>query len=127
MSITRQGLKPLIFGAERHGWIGCGKNTFCHPERSEGSAFLLRFQEAADSSGKPRPSEWHGASFSAACEAVPYKVSTVLTQTLKALIFEALNVTAQQAAEKVIYFVIPSEARNLSSTLLREKKERFLA
>jgi hypothetical protein len=43
------------------------------------------------------------------------------------LIFEALNVTAQQAAEKVIYFVIPSGARNLSSTLVREKKERFLA
>jgi hypothetical protein len=39
------------------GLIGCGKSTFCHPERSEGSAFLLGFPETADSSGKPRPSE----------------------------------------------------------------------
>jgi len=48
------------------GFTVCGKGTFCHPERSEGSAFLLGFQETADSSGKPRPSEWHDASFSAA-------------------------------------------------------------
>jgi hypothetical protein len=34
---------------------------------------------------------------------------------------------ASQAAEKVIYFVIPSEARNLSSIQRHEKKERFLA
>jgi hypothetical protein len=32
-----------------------------------------------------------------------------------------------QAAEKVVYFVIPSEARNLSSIWPHEKKERFLA
>jgi hypothetical protein len=36
---------------------GCGKSTLCHPERSEGSAFLFDFQETADSSGKHRPSE----------------------------------------------------------------------
>jgi len=29
--------------------------------------------------------------------------------------------------EKVLYFVIPSEARNLSSVCTQEKKERFLA
>jgi hypothetical protein len=29
----------------------------CHPERSEGSAFLRQTQEKADSSGKPSPSE----------------------------------------------------------------------
>ena len=34
---------------------------------------------------------------------------------------------AEEAAEKVIYFVIPSEARNLSSIQRHEKKERFLA
>jgi hypothetical protein len=34
---------------------------------------------------------------------------------------------ASQAAEKVVYFVIPSEARNLSSIYAQEKKERFLA
>jgi hypothetical protein len=39
------------------GFTGYGKSTFCHPERSEGSAFLLGFQETADSSGKHRPSE----------------------------------------------------------------------
>jgi hypothetical protein len=33
------------------------KSTFCHPEQSEGSAFILGFKETADSSGKPRPSE----------------------------------------------------------------------
>jgi hypothetical protein len=35
----------------------CGKSTFCHPERSEGSAFLLGIEETADSSSKPRNSE----------------------------------------------------------------------
>jgi hypothetical protein len=34
---------------------------------------------------------------------------------------------ASQAAEKVFYFVIASEARNLSLNLPHEKKERFLA
>src|SRR4029077_13344085 len=34
---------------------------------------------------------------------------------------------AEQAAEKAVYFVIPSEARNLSSIWPYEKKERFLA
>jgi hypothetical protein len=34
---------------------------------------------------------------------------------------------AEQAAEKIVYFVIPSEARNLSSIWPHEKKERFLA
>jgi hypothetical protein len=34
---------------------------------------------------------------------------------------------ASQTAEKVIYFFIPSEARNLSSIEAQEKKERFLA
>jgi hypothetical protein len=33
------------------------KVLFCHPERSEGSAFLRQTQEKADSSGKPSPSE----------------------------------------------------------------------
>jgi hypothetical protein len=33
----------------------------------------------------------------------------------------------QEAAEKADYFVIPSEARNLSSIDSDEKKERFLA
>jgi hypothetical protein len=33
------------------------KVLFCHPERSEGSAFLVGLQETADSSGKLRPSE----------------------------------------------------------------------
>jgi len=42
-------------------------------ERIEGSAFLLGFQETADSSGKSRPSECHGRSFSAACESATYK------------------------------------------------------
>jgi hypothetical protein len=32
-----------------------------------------------------------------------------------------------QAAEKIVYFVIPSGARNLSSIEAQEKKERFLA
>jgi hypothetical protein len=32
-----------------------------------------------------------------------------------------------QAEQKEIYFVIPSEARNLSSIWPHEKKERFLA
>jgi len=36
-------------------------------------------------------------------------------------------VTEPQAAEKVVHFVIPSEARNLSSICTDEKKERFLA
>jgi hypothetical protein len=34
---------------------------------------------------------------------------------------------AKKAAEKVICSVFPSEARNLSSALGQEKKERFLA
>jgi hypothetical protein len=34
---------------------------------------------------------------------------------------------AEQAAEKAVYFVIPSEARNLTSIWPYEKKERFLA
>jgi len=34
---------------------------------------------------------------------------------------------ASHAVEKVVYFVIPSEARNLSSVYAHEKKERFLA
>jgi hypothetical protein len=34
---------------------------------------------------------------------------------------------ASQAAEKVIYFVIPSGARNLTWVWARGKKERFLA
>jgi len=33
------------------------KVLFCHPERSEGSAFLRQTQEKADSSGRPSPSE----------------------------------------------------------------------
>jgi hypothetical protein len=33
---------------------------------------------------------------------------------------------AEPAAEKMIYFVIPSEARNRSSIQAQEKKERFL-
>jgi hypothetical protein len=39
------------------GYTGCGKSAVCHPERSEGSAFLRQTQEKADSSGKPSPSE----------------------------------------------------------------------
>jgi hypothetical protein len=38
-----------------------------------------------------------------------------------------LRVSALQAAKKVFYFVIPSEARNLSSICRHEKKEGFLA
>jgi hypothetical protein len=34
---------------------------------------------------------------------------------------------AEQAEEKLVYFVIPSEATNRSSMKAREKKERFLA
>jgi len=34
---------------------------------------------------------------------------------------------ASQAAKKVVIFVIPSEARNLSEGCAHEKKERFLA
>jgi hypothetical protein len=34
---------------------------------------------------------------------------------------------AEQDAEKLIYFAIPSEVRNPSLILLHEKKERFLA
>jgi hypothetical protein len=34
---------------------------------------------------------------------------------------------AEQALKKVIYFVIPSEARNLSVVSIMKKKERFLA
>jgi hypothetical protein len=37
------------------------------------------------------------------------------------------NPQAEQAAEKAIYFFIPSEARNLSSIEAQEKKERFHA
>jgi hypothetical protein len=37
------------------------------------------------------------------------------------------HTAAKQAAEKVVYFVIRSEARNLSSIWPYEKKERFLA
>jgi len=36
-------------------------------------------------------------------------------QGLKPIFFGSLNVAAEQIAEKVVYFVIPSEARNLSS------------
>jgi hypothetical protein len=43
------------------------------------------------------------------------------------LIFWALNVTAEQAAEKVDYFVILSGAKNLSLFYTYEKKERFFA
>jgi hypothetical protein len=46
------------------------------------------------------------------------------------LLFRLLNVAAELAAKKVVYFVIPSEARNLSLICLislREMKERFLA
>jgi len=64
-------LCPSPLDQTQTGWTGGGKSTFCHPERSEGSAFLLGFQETADSSGKPRPSEWHRAIFSATCEACP--------------------------------------------------------
>src|SRR5258708_11334213 len=44
-------------------------------------------------------------------------------------IFHARRTVAKapQAAEKTILFVIPSEARNLSSVQVLEKKERFLA
>jgi hypothetical protein len=34
---------------------------------------------------------------------------------------------AKHAAEKVVYFVIPSEARNLSRVCAQGKKKRFLA
>jgi hypothetical protein len=33
----------------------------------------------------------------------------------------------QQATGKIVHFVIPSEARNLSTVLAYENKERFLA
>jgi hypothetical protein len=39
-------------------------------------------------------------------------------------VFELLAI---RASEKVVYFVIPSGARNLSSIELHEKKEGFLA
>jgi hypothetical protein len=48
-------------------------------------------------------------------------------QGLKPKIFRPLNVAAEQAAEKVIHFVIPSEARNLSFFALGQIEERFLA
>jgi hypothetical protein len=35
--------------------------------------------------------------------------------SLRVLSLQALNPQAEEAAEKVVYFVIPSEARNLSS------------
>jgi hypothetical protein len=38
-----------------------------------------------------------------------------------------LYAAAEQAAEKAVSFVIPSEARKLSSAEVLEKKERFLA
>jgi hypothetical protein len=43
--------------AKFHKRTDRGKSSFCHPEQSEGSAFLCETQETADSSGKTRPSE----------------------------------------------------------------------
>jgi hypothetical protein len=37
-----------------HSETGREESTFCHPEQSEGSAFLFGFQENADSLGKHR-------------------------------------------------------------------------
>ena len=48
-------------------------------------------------------------------KATTHKDPEILEQTLKPLFFRPLNVAAEQAAEKVVYFLIPSEARNLSS------------
>jgi hypothetical protein len=48
-------------------------------------------------------------------------------QGLKALLFRSLDVASEQAAEEIVNFVVPSEARNLSSVLAHDKKERFLA
>ncbi len=48
-------------------------------------------------------------------KATTHKDSAVLTQTLKHLIFTSINIAAEQAAEKALYSVVPSEARNLSS------------
>jgi hypothetical protein len=41
--------------------------------------------------------------------------NSIRLQGLKPFFFKSLNVAAEAAAEKVVYFVIPSEARNLSS------------
>jgi hypothetical protein len=37
--------------------VAAEKVLFCHPEQSEGSAFLRQTQEKTNSSGKPSPSE----------------------------------------------------------------------
>ena len=46
---------------------------------------------------------------------------------VKGALIRHFSGTAEMAAKKVVYCVIPSEARNLSSIWLHEKKERFLA
>ena len=57
-------------------------------------------------------------------------VSTLETTTppyLKNWTNSYQSMQAEQAAEKLIYFAIPSEVRNPSLILRHEKKERFLA
>jgi hypothetical protein len=54
-------------------------------------------------------------------------LASIGRQGLNPLIFSALNVTVEQTAEKIVYFVIPSEARNLSFSSWAQTQERFLA
>ena len=51
------------------------------------------------------------------------RANSMRHQGLNPIILGSLNVAAEQIAEKVVYFVIPSEARNLSS-VLTQRKER---
>ncbi len=39
------------------------------------------------------------------------------------MLFKSLNVAAEQAAEKSIYFVIPNEVRNLSLIEVQEMRD----
>src|SRR5260370_35768402 len=51
------------------------------------------------------------------------RANSMRHQGLKPIFFGSLNVAAEQIAEKVVYFVIPSEARNLSSIETQGKRD----
>ena len=50
------------------------------------------------------------------------RANSMRHQGLKRIFLESLRVAAEQAAKKVIYVVIPSEARNLSSIETQGKR-----
>src|ERR1700688_4502064 len=80
-------------------------NACSHPP--SGGAMPAAAASAAAVEGRRRPSRWL-CRFSF----IPFRFNL---QGLKPFPSKSLDVAAEQAAEKVVYSVIPSEARNLSS------------